>query len=69
MVVDPPLILLLDGLDARLGLTHAWHRNGFNALDIRRVKAIDRLLVLPLLAQSGHFFSNVHGRHDKILLD
>jgi hypothetical protein len=35
MIVDPPLGLSLDLRDPRLGLFHARHGAGFDALDIR----------------------------------
>jgi hypothetical protein len=68
MIVDPPLILALDGLDAFLSLTHAWHGNRLDALDIRRVEAIDRLLIFTLLTQCCHFLPDVYCRHNEILL-
>jgi hypothetical protein len=68
MIVDPPLIFPLDGLDSLLSLTHTRHGDGLDALDIRRVKAIDCLLILTLPAQCRQFSSDVHDRHDEILL-
>jgi hypothetical protein len=57
MIVDPPLILSLDLRDPPLGLFHARHGTGFDALDIRGIESIDRLLILALPAQCCHFFS------------
>jgi hypothetical protein len=68
MIVDPPLILSLDLRDPPLGLFHARHGTGFDALDIRGIESIDRLLILALPAQHHQFFPNVHGRHYEILL-
>ena len=68
VIVDPPLILFLDLRDSFLGLFHARHGTGLDALDIRRVKAIDRLLIFALPAQCCHFFPDVYGCHDEILL-
>jgi hypothetical protein len=50
MIADLPLILSLDLHDSLLGLFHARHGTGLDTLDIRRVKAIDRLLILALSA-------------------
>jgi hypothetical protein len=50
MIVDPPLIFPFDLCDPSLGLFHAWHGTGLDALDIWRVKAIDRLLIFALSA-------------------
>src|SRR6185295_12708586 len=41
MVVRPPLILAFDLRDPSLGLLHALHSDGFDALDIRGVESID----------------------------
>jgi hypothetical protein len=68
VIVHPPLILSLDLRDPPLGLFHARHGTGFDALDIRGMESIDRLLILALPAQCCHFFSDVYGRHDEFLL-
>src|SRR4029077_698497 len=64
MVVRPPLILAFDLRDPSLGLLHPLHSDGFDALDIRRIESIDRLLIFALLAQGDQFFADLHCRHD-----
>src|SRR6266850_5382824 len=51
VVIHPPLILAFDLRDPPLGLFHARHSDGFDALDIREVESIDRYLILTLFAQ------------------
>ena len=53
VVIRPPLILAFDLRDPSLGLFHARHGEGFDALDIRGVASIDRFLILALLAQGN----------------
>jgi len=54
VVIHPPLILAFDLRDPSLGLFHARHSDGFDALDIRGVESIDRLLILTLFAQGDY---------------
>jgi hypothetical protein len=47
-----------------LGLFHARHGDGLDALNIQRIQPIDRFLILALLAQGDQFFADFHCRHD-----
>ena len=51
VVIHPPFILAFDLHDPSLGLFYTRHSEGFDALDIRGVASIDRLLIFTLLAQ------------------
>ena len=64
VVIRPPLILAFDLRDPSLGRFHTRHSEGFDALDIRGVESIDRLLIFTLLAQGDQFFADLHCRHD-----
>jgi hypothetical protein len=64
VVIYPPLILAFDFRDSPLGLFHTRHSDGFDALDIRRVESIDRLLIFTLFAQVNQFLADLHCRHD-----
>jgi len=68
MVVGPPLVLSLDGLNSSLGLIHARHGTGLDTFDNGGVEAIDRFLVFPLPAQCRHFLPNFGGCHDDFFL-
>ena len=64
VVIRPPLILAFDFRDPSLGLFHTRHSDGFDALDIRGVESLDRLLIFTLLAQGDQFLADLHCRHD-----